>query len=205
MELSAKPCVKPFGGKMLPGPLYMEICFSDPWETFPRPLHPLPRSASDYDISDSLFLLLLRSPLPPGEKVTYNGKDVLCDSCSDDPDGPILSKKETTTMNGTNEAERPIQSEGANIRCFNCGDIISQGQALVALDKHWHVWCFKCTVCKKVLSGEYMGRDGKPYCDRDYHRLYGIKCSLCEVYITGKVLEWYHVRYFITPGGRLFP
>ncbi|XP_071827092.1 actin-binding LIM protein 2-like isoform X3 [Apostichopus japonicus] len=169
---------------------------SAPQESKPPPKREprLPR-AKQRHFSPPLFN---GSPLPPGEKVTYNGKDVLCDSCSDDPDGPILSKKETTTMNGTNEAERPIQSEGANIRCFNCGDIISQGQALVALDKHWHVWCFKCTVCKKVLSGEYMGRDGKPYCDRDYHRLYGIKCSLCEVYITGKVLEAGDMKYHPT-------
>ncbi|KAJ8026354.1 Actin-binding LIM protein 1 [Holothuria leucospilota] len=139
------------------------------------------------------------SSLPPGEKVTYNGKDVFCDSCSDDPDGPLISKKEiTATLNGTSELERPRQSATPNIHCFNCGDIISQGQALVALDKHWHVWCFKCTVCKKVLSGEYMGRDGKPYCDRDYHRLYGIKCSLCEAYITGKVLEAGEMKYHPT-------
>lgn len=52
--------------------------------------------------------------------MTYNGKDVFCDSCSDDPDGPVLSKKEiTATLNGTSELERPRQSAAPNIRKFH--------------------------------------------------------------------------------------
>lgn len=30
-------------------------------------------------------------------------------------------------------------------RCAGCGQLLRDGQALVALDKQYHIWCFKCT------------------------------------------------------------
>jgi actin-binding LIM protein len=38
----------------------------------------------------------------------------------------------------------------------------------MALDKQYHVWCFKCKSCNALLHGEYMGKDGNPYCEKDY-------------------------------------
>lgn len=73
--------------------------------------------------------------------------------------------------------------------CAGCDDEIQEGQALVALERQWHIWCFKCADCGDVLHGEYMGKDGAPYCERDYQRLFGVKCAHCERFITGKVLQ----------------
>ncbi|CAH1257755.1 ABLIM1 [Branchiostoma lanceolatum] len=73
--------------------------------------------------------------------------------------------------------------------CAGCGDDIKSGQALLALDKQWHLWCFKCTQCGCMLAGEYMGKEGRPYCERDYQQLFGVKCAGCLTYITGKVLQ----------------
>lgn len=28
----------------------------------------------------------------------------------------------------------------------------------MALDKHWHLGCFRCRICSKVLSAEYISR-----------------------------------------------
>lgn len=55
--------------------------------------------------------------------------------------------------------------------------------------RQWHTWCFACGECGAVLQGEYMGRDGVPYCERDYQRLYGVRCAYCQRYISGKVLQ----------------
>jgi actin-binding LIM protein len=73
--------------------------------------------------------------------------------------------------------------------CAGCGKELSEGQALVALDQQWHIWCFQCGTCGIVLHGEYMGRNGKPYCERDYQKQFGIKCAYCNRYISGKVLQ----------------
>ncbi|XP_015276995.1 PREDICTED: actin-binding LIM protein 1 isoform X8 [Gekko japonicus] len=73
--------------------------------------------------------------------------------------------------------------------CAGCGRDIKNGQALLALDRQWHLGCFKCKACAKVLTGEYISKDGAPYCEKDYQVLFGVKCEACHQFITGKVLE----------------
>lgn len=44
------------------------------------------------------------------------------------------------------------------VDCAGCHEDLKEGQALIALDRQWHVWCFKCHTCSAVLHGEYMGK-----------------------------------------------
>ncbi|KAJ8945034.1 hypothetical protein NQ318_019027 [Aromia moschata] len=74
-------------------------------------------------------------------------------------------------------------------KCAGCREELKEGQALVALDQQWHIWCFKCGSCGTVLHGEYMGRDGIPYCEKDYQKQFGVKCAYCNRFISGKVLQ----------------
>ncbi|XP_046835095.1 actin-binding LIM protein 2 isoform X7 [Vespa crabro] len=98
------------------------------------------------------------------------------------------------------EASTPVGNSGGGTRgssdattdpgaCAGCGNQLREGQALVALDRQWHVWCFKCHSCDTVLHGEYMGKDGVPYCEKDYQKQFGVKCAYCNRYISGKVLQ----------------
>lgn len=80
--------------------------------------------------------------------------------------------------------------------CAGCRERINDGQALIALDLHWHVWCFKCAQCKTPLHGEYVAKDNKAYCERDYQKLFGITCVYCKRYITGKVLQAGEAHHF---------
>ncbi|OWK55115.1 Actin-binding LIM protein 3 [Lonchura striata] len=73
--------------------------------------------------------------------------------------------------------------------CAGCKEEIKQGQSLLALEKQWHVSCFKCQTCGVILTGEYISKDGIPYCESDYHAQFGIKCETCARYISGRVLE----------------
>ena len=88
-------------------------------------------------------------------------------------------------------------------RCAGCSGLLRDGQALVALDKQYHIWCFKCTACQVscdwllpelslvntqlslvnsqvLLHGEYMGHEGRPYCERCYHEKFGVRCTYCH-------------------------
>uniref|UniRef100_A0A8C6Y195 Actin binding LIM protein 1 n=1 Tax=Naja naja TaxID=35670 RepID=A0A8C6Y195_NAJNA len=113
---------------------------------------------------------MCKRPFPPGDRVTFNGRDCLCQTCAQ----PMASSsKELTTSSN----------------CAGCGRDIKNGQALLALDKQWHLGCFKCKACAKVLTGEYISKDGAPYCEKDYQVLFGVKCEACHQFITGKVLE----------------
>ncbi|KAM9086770.1 actin-binding LIM protein 2 isoform 2-T2 [Megaptera novaeangliae] len=113
-----------------------------------------------------------RLPFPPGDRVTFNGKECMCQKCS------------LPTSAGSSV---PL-SQGL-WSCKGCGVEIKNGQSLVALDKHWHLGCFKCKTCGKQLNAEYISKDGLPYCEADYHTKFGIRCDGCEKYITGHVLE----------------
>uniref|UniRef100_A0A4W6F1G2 Actin binding LIM protein family, member 3 n=1 Tax=Lates calcarifer TaxID=8187 RepID=A0A4W6F1G2_LATCA len=73
--------------------------------------------------------------------------------------------------------------------CAGCGEEIKQGQSLLALERQWHVSCFKCRTCGCALTGEYISKDGIPYCEADYHTQFGIRCESCNRYISGRVLE----------------
>ena len=42
--------------------------------------------------------------------------------------------------------------------CAGCGEEIKQGQSLLALERQWHITCFKCRTCGCVLTGEYISK-----------------------------------------------
>lgn len=42
--------------------------------------------------------------------------------------------------------------------CAGCKEEITHGQSLLALEKQWHVTCFKCQTCGTVLTGEYISK-----------------------------------------------
>ncbi|XP_051533927.1 actin-binding LIM protein 3-like isoform X2 [Myxocyprinus asiaticus] len=115
---------------------------------------------------------ICRKPFPIGDRVTFCGKKCVCQQCSH-------------TLGNSNE---PVKIHGPSY-CAGCNEEIKHGQSLLALEKQWHVSCFKCQTCGMVLTGEYISKDGIPYCESDYHNQFGIRCEKCSRYISGRVLE----------------
>ncbi|XP_043925140.1 actin-binding LIM protein 3 isoform X2 [Protopterus annectens] len=113
-----------------------------------------------------------RKPFPIGDRVTFSGKECVCQQCS-----------HTLLSSG-----KPVKIHGPS-SCAGCKEEIKHGQSLLALEKQWHVSCFKCQTCGVILTGEYISKDGVPYCEADYHKQFGIKCETCDRYISGRVLE----------------
>nr|XP_017214156.1 actin-binding LIM protein 1 isoform X14 [Danio rerio] len=114
---------------------------------------------------------ICKRPFPAGDRVTFNGKDCLCQYCA-----------EPMSPGPTKDVVGPSS-------CAGCGRDIKNGQALLALERQWHLGCFKCKACAKVLTGEYISKDGAPFCERDYQLQFGVQCEACQQFITGKVLE----------------
>ncbi|XP_039509864.1 actin-binding LIM protein 1a isoform X10 [Pimephales promelas] len=114
---------------------------------------------------------ICKRPFPAGDRVTFNGKDCLCQYCAEP-----MSPGHTKDVAGPSS-------------CAGCGRDIKNGQALLALENQWHLGCFKCKACAKVLTGEYISKDGAPYCEQDYQVQFGVQCEACQQFITGKVLE----------------
>lgn len=123
--------------------------------------------------------------------MTFTGKEVLCQKCVQIPvmeatpsPPPPLKPALHTSPPPASSATPSTQS-----KCTGCHKEIVDGQALIALEQQWHVWCFKCSTCNALLHGEYMGKDSLPYCEKDYQRQFGVKCDHCERFIAGKVLQ----------------
>uniref|UniRef100_A0A672FWF7 Actin binding LIM protein family, member 3 n=1 Tax=Salarias fasciatus TaxID=181472 RepID=A0A672FWF7_SALFA len=101
-------------------------------------------------------------PFPIGDRVTFSGRT----ACASSAPTHLSSRMNRSRSTGrTAPGVEPIK----------------QGQSLLALEKQWHVSCFRCRTCNMVLTGEYISKDGVPYCEADYHAQYG-----------GRVLEHYH-------------
>ncbi|KAG5844252.1 hypothetical protein ANANG_G00160410 [Anguilla anguilla] len=113
-----------------------------------------------------------RKQFPIGDRVTFSGKQCVCQQCS----LTLASAREPVKVHGPSQ-------------CAGCKEEIKHGQSLLALEKQWHVSCFKCQTCNTVLTAEYISKDGVPYCESDYHAQFGIRCETCERYISGRVLE----------------
>ncbi|KTG45667.1 hypothetical protein cypCar_00001788 [Cyprinus carpio] len=97
---------------------------------------------------------ICKQPFPAGGRVTFNGKECVCEKC-------------TQPVNST----APPQ---AVHNCCGCGKEFKNEQSLVALDKHWHLGCFKCKVCNKVLNAEYISKKRIKPCDWELYL--SLKC-----------------------------
>ncbi|XP_052460480.1 leupaxin [Carassius gibelio] len=81
-------------------------------------------------------------------------------------------------------------------RCAYCkGPIILN--ILTAMDQTWHPEHFFCSHCGDLFGPDgFLERDGKPYCSRDFYRLFAPKCSGCgepvkENYLTAANGTWH--------------
>lgn len=154
-----------------------------------------------------------KNPFPTGERVTFTGKNCLCQKCiqaeksvdmrlqqsdKEEVEGSLANVTSTaspspslnkSSVNGNGVHVAGSGQPESGDRCAGCGGLLRDGQALVALDKQYHIWCFKCTACQVLLHGEYMGHEGRPYCERCYHEKFGVRCTYCHRFISGKVLQ----------------
>ncbi|XP_057295864.1 paxillin-like isoform X3 [Hydractinia symbiolongicarpus] len=64
--------------------------------------------------------------------------------------------------------------------CAACNKPII-GQVCTALGKAWHPEHFACCICDTQLGTKtFFERDGKPYCEDDYHEKFAPKCFACN-------------------------
>ncbi|VFV31764.1 actin binding lim protein member isoform [Lynx pardinus] len=107
---------------------------------------------------------LCRKPFPIGDKVTFSGKECVCQTCSQ-----------------SMTSSRPIKIRGPSRES-------SPGAPPCPPAVNPRAPC-PGSVTGSCGPGGKWGRDGVPYCESDYHSQFGIKCETCDRYISGRVLE----------------
>ncbi|XP_077987136.1 uncharacterized protein LOC144441439 [Glandiceps talaboti] len=79
-------------------------------------------------------------------------------------------------------------------KCAGCEDPVI-GQIISAMEQKWHAKCFVCTECKKPFDGPFIPKDGKPFCKKDYEKIFlggkkkPDKCHGCKEKIESKWIE----------------
>eukprot|EP00050_Salpingoeca_kvevrii_P003482 m.225800 g.225800 ORF g.225800 m.225800 type:complete len:366 (-) comp10836_c5_seq20:159-1256(-) len=147
-----------------------------------------------------------RSPKPPHTAAaaaasSVDSKDPICDYCR----GPIADKLLTAIGKSfhphhflCNDCRKPLasvpffESQGQVFceadyvrrfgpRCAYCEQSIS-GKYISAIGKKWHEEHFFCAHCGKSFGdgAGFVERDGRPYCEEDYMRLFSKECVSCH-------------------------
>ncbi|KAL7718271.1 LIM domain-containing protein unc-97 [Entamoeba marina] len=86
--------------------------------------------------------------------------------------------------------------------CEKCKHPI-EGRSIQACGFLFHVDCFRCTECDLPLTGStFFRKDGKPYCNYHFYRLFGKVCEKCGEVIEGddgyQIKEkFYHKKCFV--------
>ncbi|XP_022103730.1 leupaxin-like isoform X2 [Acanthaster planci] len=84
------------------------------------------------------------------------------------------------------------------------------GQIVTALGRTWHPEHFVCCHCETELGAKsFFERDGKPYCETDYHNIFAPRCAYCD----GPILDscvtaldktWHPEHFFCAQCGQPF-
>lgn len=109
---------------------------------------------------------------------------------------PALSKS---------KSPQPSPKSKAVVRtCYRCGERLT-GQFVRALDKTWHLQCFKCADCGQISASKFFPIDNDPekasiLCETDYFRRLDLLCNKCGQALKGSYItaldKKYHVDHF---------
>ncbi|XP_044753530.1 leupaxin-like isoform X2 [Coccinella septempunctata] len=94
--------------------------------------------------------------------------------------------------------------------CCSACDKPIVGQVITALGKTWHPEHFTCNHCSQELgTRNFFEREGKPYCEIDYHNLFSPRCAYCNGPILDKCVTalektWHMEHFFCAQCGKQF-
>ncbi|KAK9696425.1 LIM domain [Popillia japonica] len=124
---------------------------------------------------------------------------------------PAPPKQNLDSMLGNLQAD--MSRQGVNTSQKGCCSACEKpivGQVITALGKTWHPEHFTCAHCTQELgTRNFFERDGKPYCEPDYHNLFSPRCAYCNGPILDKCVTalektWHMEHFFCAQCGKQF-
>ncbi|XP_018573196.1 paxillin isoform X2 [Anoplophora glabripennis] len=120
-------------------------------------------------------------------------------------------KQNLDSMLGNLQADMSRQGVNTSQKgCCSACDKPIVGQVITALGKTWHPEHFTCAHCTQELgTRNFFERDGKPYCEPDYHNLFSPRCAYCNGPILDKCVTalektWHMDHFFCAQCGKQF-
>ncbi|XP_017775379.1 PREDICTED: paxillin isoform X3 [Nicrophorus vespilloides] len=138
-------------------------------------------------------------------------KQTVSDSVYARPEKAAAQKQNLDHMLGNLQAD--MSRQGVNTSQKGCCSACEKpivGQVITALGKTWHPEHFTCSHCTQELgTRNFFERDGKPYCENDYHNLFSPRCAYCNGPILDKCVTalektWHMEHFFCAQCGKQF-
>ncbi|XP_050509329.1 paxillin isoform X1 [Diabrotica virgifera virgifera] len=124
---------------------------------------------------------------------------------------PPPPKQNLDSMLGNLQADMSRQGVNTSQKgCCSACDKPIVGQVITALGKTWHPEHFTCAHCSQELgTRNFFEREGKPYCEPDYHNLFSPRCAYCNGPILDKCVTalektWHMDHFFCAQCGKQF-
>lgn len=108
----------------------------------------------------------------------------------------------------TNLVKQGIRAASKGV-CGACGKPV-MGEVTTALGQVWHPEHFVCVVCDAEIGTKtFFEREGKPYCENDYQRLFAPTCAGCSQPVLGQCVTalnktWHPEHFFCSMCGNFF-
>ncbi|CCD65976.1 Paxillin homolog 1 [Caenorhabditis elegans] len=147
-----------------------------------------------YDLQGNLNTQSSRKSLgPPSQAQSYS--DVRSNGRSPSRD-PLHSDSMIGTMNGELSSKHGVNTIPKG-DCAACGKPII-GQVVIALGKMWHPEHYTCCECGAELGQRpFFERNGRAFCEEDYHNQFSPKCQGCHRAITDRCVSVMNKNFHI--------
>ncbi|CCD65967.1 Paxillin homolog 1 [Caenorhabditis elegans] len=130
---------------------------------------------------------------PPSQAQSYS--DVRSNGRSPSRD-PLHSDSMIGTMNGELSSKHGVNTIPKG-DCAACGKPII-GQVVIALGKMWHPEHYTCCECGAELGQRpFFERNGRAFCEEDYHNQFSPKCQGCHRAITDRCVSVMNKNFHI--------
>ncbi|ULT99537.1 hypothetical protein L3Y34_000686 [Caenorhabditis briggsae] len=130
---------------------------------------------------------------PPSQAHSYS--DVRSNGRSPSRD-PLHSDSMIGTMNGELSSKHGVNTIPKG-DCAACGKPII-GQVVIALGKMWHPEHYTCCECGTELGQRpFFERNGRAFCEEDYHNQFSPKCQGCHRAITDRCVNVMNKNFHI--------
>ncbi|KAK8400287.1 hypothetical protein O3P69_003177 [Scylla paramamosain] len=168
----------------------VDSAYARPQKPTKSPSPPAPVQSSASPLKESTPTPIPKEPTPSPTPPPANQLDSMLGSLA----SHMTEQGVTTTQKG----------------CCTACDKPIVGQVITALGKTWHPEHFTCTHCNQELGTKnFFERDGRPYCEQDYHDLFSPRCAYCNGPILDKCVTaldktWHPKHFFCTQCGNTF-
>ncbi|KAH1003085.1 hypothetical protein HUJ05_011029 [Dendroctonus ponderosae] len=164
-----------------------------------------PASPASFDVNQALLQVNQRPQQPVQEENARPTK------ATQSQGAPISPPANLDSMLDNLQAD--MSRQGVNTSQKGCCSACEKpivGQVITALGKTWHPEHFTCAHCTQELgTRNFFEREGKPYCEPDYHNLFSPRCAYCNGPILDKCVTalektWHMDHFFCAQCGKQF-